>query len=139
VARRTRTVDGCPGQWAALWPGACELQVGECHTAAVARLPGPSPLGGPPNSCEYHQVLETKPLQPVCCVLVVSRYQELDPNVVAGAVADLQPTPFKRAHTDWLFNLFIMPPSRTDRPGQSAHKALYPGNAIHASPLNPGH
>jgi hypothetical protein len=27
---------------------------------------------------------------------------------------------------DWLFKLFIVPPSRRDRPGQSAHKALYP-------------
>ena len=54
------------------------------------------------------------------------QYQELDPNVVAGVVADCTTHPFKRAQADWLFNLFIMPPSRRDRPGQSAHKALYP-------------
>ena len=48
--------------------------------------------------------------------------------VVPGAVADFKFTthPFKRAQADWLFKLFIMPPSRRDRPGQSAHKALYP-------------
>ena len=57
------------------------------------------------------------------CVL---QYQELDPNVVAGVVADCTTHPFKRAQTDWLFKLFIMPPSRRDRPGQSAHMALYP-------------
>ena len=56
------------------------------------------------------------------------QYQEFDPNVVAGVVADCTTHPFKRAQADWLFKLFIMPPSRRDRPlaGQSAHMALYP-------------
>ncbi len=52
-----------PGPVGCLWPAAWELR--ECHTAAVARLPGPSPLGGPPNASRQQRAMDWRtPLRP---------------------------------------------------------------------------